>query len=121
MEVLLKQFYKHLYDLSEAYYCDQYSTACYESEIKKYFLLAKSLKEFNSSESVHEVILESSFFGDEVKPYDTDHNPYVGCVCSLDGTCIQGTLEESANFLLDLALAKSPSYKRFELNLGIGC
>ena len=83
--------------------------------------LAKSLKEFNSSESVHEVILESSFFGDEVKPYDTDHNPYVGCVCSLDGTCIQGTLEESANFLLDLALAKSPSYKRFELNLGIGC
>ena len=45
MEVLLKQFYKHLYDLSEAYYCDQYSTACYEAEIKNYFLLAKSLKD----------------------------------------------------------------------------
>ena len=45
MEVLLKHFYKHLYDLSEAYYCEQYSTACYESEIKRYFLLAKSLKD----------------------------------------------------------------------------
>ena len=33
MEVLLKQFYNHLYNLSEAYYCDQYSTACYEIDL----------------------------------------------------------------------------------------
>lgn len=43
--------------------------------------LAKTLKDFNSSEAVHEVILESSFFGDEVKPYDVQGNPYQGYVC----------------------------------------
>lgn len=79
--------------------------------------LAKSLKDFNSSESVHEVILESSFFGDEVKPYDVQGNPYQGCVCSLDGTCVQGTLEESVDFLLGIAMSKS-NYKKFNLFLG---
>jgi hypothetical protein len=79
--------------------------------------LAKTLKDFNSSEAVHEVILESSFFGDEVKPYDVQGNPYQGCVCSLDGTCVQGTIEESVDFLLGLAMSKS-NYKKFNLFLG---
>lgn len=79
--------------------------------------LAKSLKDFNSSDLVHEVILESSFFGDEVKPYDVQGNPYQGCVCSLDGTCVQGTIEESVDFLLGLAMSKS-NYKKFNLFLG---
>ena len=64
------------------------------------------------------VLLESSFFGDEVKPYDKQGNPYSGCVCSLDGSCVQGTLEESVDFLLDIALARS-NYKKFELQLGM--
>jgi hypothetical protein len=80
--------------------------------------LAKTLKDFNSSDLVHEVILESSFFGDEVKPYDVQGNPYQGCVCSLDGTCVQGTIEESVDFLLGLAMSKS-NYKKFNLFLGI--
>lgn len=45
MEAILKLFYNHLYDLSEAYYCEEYSTACYQLEIKKYFLMAKATKD----------------------------------------------------------------------------
>lgn len=80
--------------------------------------MAKDLQSHANSETVHGVLLESSFFGDEVKPYDKQGNPYSGCVCSLDGSCVQGTLEESVDFLLDIALARS-NYKKFELQLGM--
>lgn len=44
-KILLEHFYKHLYELSYAYYCDQYSSQCYSSEIKEHFLKAKALKD----------------------------------------------------------------------------
>lgn len=44
-KIILEHFYKHLYALSYAYYCDQYSSQCYNSEIKEHFLKAKTLKD----------------------------------------------------------------------------
>lgn len=43
-KVLLEHFYKHLYDLSEAYYSDLYSSCSYDYEIRTAYLKAKTIQ-----------------------------------------------------------------------------
>lgn len=44
-QILLKHFHKHLYELSCAYYCDQYSSQCYNTVIREQIYKTKALKD----------------------------------------------------------------------------
>ena len=78
--------------------------------------IAQDLSTFSHSSNVTEVILESSSFSDQMKAYNTSGEQMQGCVCSIDGTCVKGTLEESVDFLMDIAMTNS-KYKKFDFNL----
>jgi len=80
--------------------------------------MAQDLTSYVHSDSVQEMILESTSFSDNMKAFDNTGNMMTSCVCSIDGTCVKGTIEESVDFLLDMALSES-KYKRFDFKLGI--
>jgi hypothetical protein len=52
---------------------------------------------------ITEIIMESS--GNGYAQFDLDGEQV--CACSIDGSCIEGTIEESINYLIDLSLTKN--------------
>lgn len=70
--------------------------------------LATELKSSDSDRV--EVLLEESDNGYKSVTLDGE------CACSLDGTCIAGTLEESVNYLIDLSFDKN-TIKKFDFKI----
>lgn len=62
-QILLKHFHKHLYELSYSYYCDQYSSQCYNSEIREQLSKTKALKDVLDEIGI---------------TYETNYNGYCG-------------------------------------------
>jgi len=72
--------------------------------------VAQSL--LQTKETVTELITEADETG--MRSYTLDGEQ--ACACSIDGSCVQGTIEESVDFLLDSCL-KQNSIKRFHFKL----
>jgi len=65
-----------------------------------------------SQEEVTEIIMEND--GNGFKQFTTSGDEV--CACSIDGSCVQGTIQESIDFLLDTCLEKN-TIKKFRFAL----
>ena len=64
-------------------------------------MLVKELKDHKNE--ITEIIMESS--GNGYAQFNLDGEEV--CACSIDGSCIEGTIEESIDYLIDLSLSKN--------------
>ncbi len=72
--------------------------------------LVKELKSHKSS--ITELILENS--GNGFASFNLDGEEV--CACSIDGSCVQGTIEESIDYLIDMSLTKN-TIKKFSFKI----
>jgi hypothetical protein len=76
--------------------------------------VANTLFEHSSSDDVTEIILENDSFDSQMSGRNLDGEQV--CACTLDGSCVQGTFEESVQYMLNLSLTEN-TLKRFDLKL----